>query len=574
MTGSSASVKKSGSDTATLIAVFLWLAFIFSLTILVDVKHTRYKLIGMELSILLLTGLWFWRDIDSIGELMRDSLLVPLVSLGTVFTFFYLFSHNRPLAFSQWQRIFFSCLVFFLSFRFFPAAHRHRLMDYLLIAGWFAGIYGLLQRNGGIGMIRVPRMTRVFSTFGNPNFFASFLAGLIPLAIASFMDRKKLWKLLMLTTSIIALYYTATRGAWLGLSIALVLWMFIRVRDKKKVLLITLLFFLVFGWFTRAKWMRATERLMIWRDTLKMSAEFPVSGVGLGEFHSVFPEYASAQLLEKLPKGKFIVNYAHNEFLEVLAETGITGFGIYLWFLFIYYRKFFTTKKPGIMSYGAVFGATAVLIHSAFSVNMRFAVSSIWAFALMGMALVPPAGTGKKSLAFNPKKALLSGLFFAGLFFAARIAVEPVLLQKKLAKDVDFFDLSEEYDQEELMKEIRENPQKASTYYELGWEQAKKKDFKNAIINFQKTISLDSSRVGAYNNLGNIYYTMGNAGLAEKYYTEAVRRNPGLTDAHFNLGFIYYYQGRLKPAAEEFNAVLQLEPDNHKAKIMLEKMVQ
>jgi hypothetical protein len=63
---------------------------------------------------------------------------------------------------------------------------------------------------------------------------------------------------------------------------------------------------------------------MIWRDTLKMTAANPVFGIGLGEFHNEFPAYASRDLLEILPMGKFIVNYAIRvkytfiEFIETL----------------------------------------------------------------------------------------------------------------------------------------------------------------------------------------------------------------------------------------------------------------
>jgi len=40
------------------------------------------------------------------------------------------------------------------------------------------------------------------------------------------------------------------------------------------------------------------------------------------------------------------------------------------------------------------------------------------------------------------------------------------------------------------------------------------------------------------------------------------------------LGYCYYTVGKLKEAADEFKKVLELDPDNYKAKIMIEKMVQ
>lgn len=545
----------------------------------------------MELSILTLLGLWFFKVKEDLHAIL-NSVLSPLISLLTVFTLFYVFSGNRVIAFSQWQRMVFSCLAFFIAYKTFPLKYKPFLINALFIMGSLISIYGILQRYGGIGKIQVPKMGRVFATFGNPNFFASFLVGLIPLCFAEFYRYKKLWKLVLILPMLTALYYTGTRGAWLGLACAVV---FLGIfRSKKFVIFIAL--FLIFGWFSRNQWMRQTQRLLIWRDTLKMTVAKPVFGVGLGRFHIEFPAYASKELLAIFPQGKFIVNYAHNEFLELLAETGIAGFGLYIWFLIIFY---YTALKNRGESYegkkvnlGAVCGVTAILIHSFVSVNMRFAVSSIWVFMLMGIsfdlkkvcqckpklqaviASRVPSSRSLRVLQSRAWQSLLAVVFFALLIFQGKIAVEPLISQKKLAREIDFFDKSVEYNEKMLYEKIKKDPERALTYYELGWEQAKKKDFKNAIKSFEIAISLDSSLVGAYNNLGNIYYTIGQRNLAVKYYKQALSKNPDLTDAHFNLGYIYYFQGRLKEAAGEFNIVLKLNPKNYKAKIMLEKMVQ
>ncbi len=557
-----------------IIIVAVWIVFFFSLVFLIDVKHTRYKLIGMELSILTLLGLWFFKVKEDLHAIL-NSVLSPLILLLTVFTLFYVFSGNRVIAFSQWQRMVFSCLAFFIAYKTFPLKYKPFLINALFIMGSLISIYGILQRYGGIGRIQVPKMGRVFATFGNPNFFASFLVGLIPLCFAEFYRYKKLWKLVLILPMLTALYYTGTRGAWLGLACAIV---FLGIfRSKKIVIFIAL--FLIFGWFSRSQWMRQTQRLLIWRDTLKMTVAKPVFGVGLGRFHIEFPAYASKELLAIFPQGKFIVNYAHNEFLELLAETGIAGFGLYIWFLIIFY---YTALKNRGESYerkkvnlGAVCGVTAILIHSFVSVNMRFAVSSIWVFMLMGISFdLRKEKQTKEICKADYKKLILGSVFFALLIFQGKIAVEPLVSQKKLAREIDFFDKSVEYNEKMLHEKIKKDPERALTYYELGWEQAKKKDFKNAIKSFEIAISLDSSLVGAYNNLGNIYYTIGQRNLAVKYYKQALKKNPNLTDAHFNLGYIYYFQGRLKKAAYEFNIVLKLDPKNYKAKIMLEKMVQ
>lgn len=305
-----------------------------------------------------------------------------------------------------------------------------------------------------------------------------------------------------------------------------------------------------------------------------MSALNPVFGVGLGEFYSEFPSYASPELLKIFPQGKFIVNYTHNEFLEVLAETGLIGFGIYIWFLSLFYYTAICLTKKNLIKIGAICGVTAILIHSAVSVNMRFAVSSIWVFFLMGLVLGRGGRINSRVLSLSYKKLFPASIFFVFLIFWGKKVVDPLVSHHKLISEVDFFDTEREYSRQELIKIIEEQPGKAIAYYKLGWIQAKDKEFKLAAENFKKAISIDDSLVGAYNNLGNIYYTIGQREPAIKFYNEAIKRNPKLTDAHFNLGYIYYYQGRLKKASREFNIVLKQDPENYKAKLMLKKMVE
>lgn len=60
------------------------------------------------------------------------------------------------------------------------------------------------------------------------------------------------------------------------------------------------------------------ERLAIWRDTLAIVKDHPVAGTGLGTFEQVYPRYKSWE-------GLRTANFAHNEWLQALAETGLVG---------------------------------------------------------------------------------------------------------------------------------------------------------------------------------------------------------------------------------------------------------
>jgi len=60
-------------------------------------------------------------------------------------------------------------------------------------------------------------------------------------------------------------------------------------------------------------------RPAIWRDTLSLIRAFPITGSGLGTFETALFRYKTAAPL-------YTVDYAHNDYLQLLAELGVTGF--------------------------------------------------------------------------------------------------------------------------------------------------------------------------------------------------------------------------------------------------------
>jgi O-antigen ligase len=63
----------------------------------------------------------------------------------------------------------------------------------------------------------------------------------------------------------------------------------------------------------------ADARLQIWKDTLRMAADYRYLGSGLGTFASVFQKYSQAPSL-------LLIDFAHNDYLQLLAELGLIGF--------------------------------------------------------------------------------------------------------------------------------------------------------------------------------------------------------------------------------------------------------
>ncbi|MGD2245340.1 MAG: tetratricopeptide repeat protein [Candidatus Aminicenantes bacterium] len=75
-----------------------------------------------------------------------------------------------------------------------------------------------------------------------------------------------------------------------------------------------------------------------------------------------------------------------------------------------------------------------------------------------------------------------------------------------------------------------------------------------SINHLKKSLSLDPKNYLAFNALGLAYSLKGDLKEAVKYYTECIRLNPSLSEAHNNLGSVYQEMELYDKAEEEFLA--------------------
>jgi len=566
----------------------------------------------MEGAVILMVALYLIQSI-LVGELKikKSPLYLPIFLYTGLMVIYYFFSKHRAVAQPELVRILLSSAVLIVLANSILRVRDLRLLIWVwTISCTIIGLYGLGQRAGGFWIFDIPFFARPAATFGNPNFYATYLVVSIALVMGLLFCLKRFGKILLLPTLIILvlnLYFTKTRGAWIAFIIILLCFPLVylylagankgSIRIWKILLVLILLGLAIFSIYHKDIWVRQTQRLLIWRDTLVMCIKRPL-GVGIGAYHIHFPQFASRGLLEILPQGKFIVNYAHNEPLQVWAETGILGFGLFLWIILsFFFRGFGSLRRDSrnevALIGGLIFASIGVLVHSLFSVNMRFIVSSIYLFLFMGL-VISQTDSDILSLRFKrlfyPIRVILVLIIILSSLFLINSFRAPFRAVHRLEAETDFFDEEVVEPAEQIARierYIRDNPSNFEAHFKLGWIYAKgikkKKDGKEyidqnavekAISNFEAASRINPTHSGIYNNLGNIYYTIGNRKSAIESYKKAIEVNPKDANAHFNLGFVYFNIGLMKEAAKEFQTVLDLDPKNHKAAIMIEKMVQ
>src|SRR5262245_24644073 len=111
------------------------------------------------------------------------------------------------------------------------------------------------------------------------------------------------------------------------------------------------------------------RRGWILRDTAAMIRDRWALGVGIGAYQTAYPIYSSQD-------GTLVVGQAHNDYLQIMADAGILGAVIAVWFIFLVARDALRASRhrSRVMSgtaLGAAGGMFALFVHSLFDFNFQ-----------------------------------------------------------------------------------------------------------------------------------------------------------------------------------------------------------
>ena len=127
------------------------------------------------------------------------------------------------------------------------------------------------------------------------------------------------------------------------------------------------------------------------KNTTAMIADHPVLGVGRGNWPMVYPVYARAygdphmdtqeRRIDEVRVSKLYVNAAHNDWLQITAETGILGLGAFGWLMWGILRSVVWKDSMSVALWvSAVLFLGIALVHFPF----QLAVPSMLFWALSG----------------------------------------------------------------------------------------------------------------------------------------------------------------------------------------------
>lgn len=233
-------------------------------------------------------------------------------------------------------------LYFVITFLFNHPGRLRWLVAAIVAATALVAVFGTAQVN--TTSLRLTGLNfQVYSTLrsflplnGLPtvhqNVLGGFLAVFLPLALALAVWDRNLWlRLYGLGCAAVitgAILTTASRSAQSGLVALFFVFGFLLAAGHPRLrclLGIALAISLAAGGvYLMANGLASiengTSRTEVWRSTLTMAADYPLTGAGLGQYEKHFPDYATPFLSGTAQP------HAHNLFLQSLVEFGLAGF--------------------------------------------------------------------------------------------------------------------------------------------------------------------------------------------------------------------------------------------------------
>lgn len=552
-----------------------WAALFAALAFIPDQKILRWKLLALEAGVAAALAVWLVRlalrprQLQTRGPL--DGAALAYAAGGILFYFLSPEPQNSEL---ELVRVLFGAACYFAASRTVENP-KPVLWAWSATAG-LAGLYAVLQKMGSLGPFVFPQLERPFATFGNPIFLGVYLAASLVMTLIITKDSSALGTAFLaaaLAAQTAGLWLTQSRAAWAAVLAVLSLWTLKRLDGQKRWLAFAALGGLALGLIHYARGREWTHGL-IWMDAIRLWREHPLLGCGLGRFHLEFPAYASPALLARWPQGRVIVNFAHNEYIQVLAETGLIGLLAFVAAPLLLLKRYVSDAALAAEREGPALAALAVFAAALTSPDLRFGPSAFLAYA--GAGLAAGAWTGTRPLAAaTARVSALAGL--ALLCWGALLALRPALAVKKLAREAPFHATATPETRAELERleaALKAAPGDADLAEALGYLYAKERAWEAALDRFALAARLDPRRPGPLNNLGNIHYSLGRYDEAARFWEASLMRDPAQKDARLNLAKLHSERGRLKEAARHLKEVLRRDPGDEKARIMLKKMVE
>jgi tetratricopeptide (TPR) repeat protein/O-antigen ligase len=512
------------------------------------------------------------------------------------------------------------------------AEEMHRLCILMVWTATVVALIGLLQHNG-IYHFGAPWNLPI-STIGNVNFTAQYYNVVFPIALALLFMPHRFWVQVSIGAGVFLmachLVVLGSRGGWLGALVAtatLIIAALSRHDQVGRRLLDTTVMAVVLvglGWPVVTGMMSGIQvgegrnlgqlmdsyqtrvlqrvesailleddstlqRVNLWQDTARMIWDKPLLGVGMGNFAYNVPLHMSRESLQikkrrEQQTGQDLMPFsAHNEYLEIWAETGILGIAVFSFLLYqllgavyLLVVRFIRGEEP-LLAVGLAAAVLATLAHSFFSTNLQQPVSAVHFWIVVGMIW-----SLKLNVEGRPSIALLEtgGRRFAqSLLLTSAVILMVVLVMgvRTLIGEYDYqlgkryFKFKEYPDAERAWD--RASHYEPTKYFQtlqaLATARYNQENWPGAIAAFESSLRYHPNNAQVHHLLGRAIVKTGKLSEALVHQETAVKLGPFNASYQVALGESLLQTGAVDAAVTALNESLRLDPNQPEAHQLL-----
>lgn len=302
---------------------------------------------------------------ESVPEFKPDVIIVTYTAYILFCSFSLFWSQNKSESFLEIFKLHLAFLVFLFTFLLLKKQENYfmeKLIQLAVIIFFIVFFVGCYQFSG-LNVLTVDSLYNLTGLNGHKNLYASFLFLNLYFLFRGATRFTGIWKIvsrIAILLNITALIVLKTKAVWLGMAVAIFMYVAFYIYQKKgrilklnffvpvTVLLIGANIIFLFclppvidKGINRAIQKTAAagskknlltveqERLVLWSKTYQVIHKHPIAGVGMGNWQVYFPD-ATLTGLYRAEDLNYTFQRPHNDFLWLLCETGIIGLDLFL----------------------------------------------------------------------------------------------------------------------------------------------------------------------------------------------------------------------------------------------------
>ena len=574
------------------ITVFV-LPYIFSPFTIDPVLTLRFFLLAILLFCL---TLYFLNKVSDFSEICRA---LAKQSIFPVLLFFFLFStlslfKATNISEGIFELLKISLWIVFLFFSTILLAKNKKGVTHLTKAVIFGALLHSI-----IGLAQVyytslnahPGNFAIQSTMANKNLFASALFLTLPFLFYGFITFSGPWRLLSIFSFGLAVYtinLTQTRAVWFAMIISTgvlgILCFFYSTRHFNRQIkpvyfarviygIILIIVVSLVAIVSNDSSLEETlfrpnepissieERLKLWTKTLNMISENPLLGVGIGNWKIIIPSYGTTGLRSE--QGEVHFQRPHNDFLWILAETGIISLLFYTGFFVIIaiYAKatladLSASDEVKIFSLLTIFCLIGYLVVAFFSYPKERIAHSIY----LSLVLASFLSCHHTLVAKKIRRPLSKGYSYFTLSSVLILTMVSIVVgYERMNAEIHTKKALAARDQNNwpvVIKEIESaesvfsniDPMSTPLSWYKGLALFSQNDTKGALVHFARAHLIHPYHIHVLNNIGTCYEVLGNHDKALNFYKKALFISPNFEEALINMSVVYYNMGDYKKA--------------------------